>query len=74
MACVEASPGFSAPPFFSMALGIGGNTAMFRILNAALLRPLAYPDPEVCPGSRLFQMEAVASTAFPWLSWLPWLP
>src|SRR5688572_15473919 len=34
------SPAFSAVTIFVMALGIGGNTAIFSLIDAAMLRPL----------------------------------
>jgi len=40
------NPGFAAVVIFSLALGIGANTAVFSAMNAVLLRALPYEHPE----------------------------
>ena len=46
MASLGRDPGFAAVTIALLALGIGANTAMFSIVDAVMLKPLPFPEPE----------------------------
>jgi predicted permease len=63
---MSRTPSFAAAVVGVLALGIGANTAIFSIVNAVLLRPLPFEEPERLvriftrtpgPDSRLFELS-----------------
>ena len=60
---LHRSPGFATLAVLIMALGIGASTAVFSVVNAVLLKPLSYRDPDRIVSLSNFSTSREAPTA-----------
>ena len=77
---LRRSPGFALAVLLTLALGIGGNTAIFSVVDQVLLRPLPYPDGDRIVRIYESRLDRPATSASPtrfsngvspanWLDW-----
>ena len=66
---MRRAPVFTATVLVTLAAGIGLNTAVFSVIDAVLVRPLSYPDPERVVWLTTADRDQEFVTALDFLAW-----
>jgi putative ABC transport system permease protein len=70
---LRRSPLFAAAVLLITAIGIGGTTAIFSVVNAILIRPLPFDDPErlmqIAEKNDALHLPAFGASVLNYLSW-----
>ena len=59
---LRLNPAFSAVAIFSLALGVGANTAIFQLIDAVRLRPLPVPAPDTLAEVRIAERRGASGS------------
>ena len=69
---MRKSAGFTAVVVITLALGIGANTTVFSVVDAVLLRPLPYVQPERLVEAESFYDRNVSPSNLSYPDFLDW--
>ena len=69
---LRKTPGVTVVAVITLTLGIGANTAIFSVVDAAILHPLPYPDPDRVVMLSQQSLTRIASSAVSAPNFLDW--